>query len=114
LHADVNKSSQQVGKVYNLTSNLTLSQTITNVSNAIEVVFPVSTYNISSISCIQNGINVTCLKYFDDTNHLCVNFTPFCSTCPPGTVINFIITNLINPSFINTDNQLVIINTRTT
>jgi hypothetical protein len=44
---------------------------------------------------------------------LYISFPPPCSSCPALTVISFVISNLINPAYINKDNQMITINTRT-
>lgn len=86
---------------------------ISNSLNTIEVVLPNSDFNLSSIICIVNGTNSNFNRRIDDKKKLYISFPPPCSSCPALTVISFVISNLINPAYINKDNQMITINTRT-
>jgi hypothetical protein len=111
LNVYVSKTSQQVSTAYNLTCNLTLSQMISSLQNFIEVILPGYDDNLSSIGCFQNGTNINCSPKFDNSSQLHITFPPPCLSCPPLTVISIVVSNLINPAFINNKNQQVIVNT---
>lgn len=107
LNGSLTKTSQQVSTPYNLTCSLTVGQILnanSNNNNSIEIVLPASNYNLSTVVCIQGGTNLNCSKSYDSLNQLHISFIPPCSPCAVGTILTFAVTNLVNPSFINTAN----------
>lgn len=106
LIANVSKNSTVIESSFTLSSNITLSQSLNVSSDLIQVTLPPSNYyNLTAIQCVVSSNVVPCSKTYDSfTSNLLITFAPPCSSiCNASTIIQFMINNLINPSFINDD-----------
>jgi len=111
LNANPTKNITQVSTNYKLTVSLTLGVALTQ-SDFVKVIFPQASYNNSAIVCISGGINIACNVNTDPvTNNLTVSLAPPCSQCSAGASLSFAIDGLVNPSFINTYSQSIVIQT---
>jgi hypothetical protein len=87
---------------------MTLSQNLNVSTDKIAVVLPPSSlYNLSMINCSSASINLNCLLDTDSESNLVISFSPPCVNCSASSQVSFIIDNLVNPSFINNQTQII-------
>lgn len=111
LNTSLQKNSSQVDSTYKLTVNLTLQITLQS-SDIIKVILPQANYLLSSIVCSSAGITLTCSSAIDNsTGNLTISMSPPCSQCTSGSSLSFTIDGLINPSFVSSYSQAIVVQT---
>lgn len=112
MSVTINKTASEVDKLFNMSCEIILTQSLNLSNNYIEIVLPSITYNLTSIQCVSAGQNLACNKTYDSTQQLYIKFAPPCTVCTSGSSLKFSIVGLQNPSFINEANQQITVNTR--
>jgi hypothetical protein len=90
-----------------------LSQNLNISTDKIVVVLPPSGfYNLSMIVCSSSSINLNCSSQIDSLSNLIITLNPPCVNCTANSQISFTIDNLVNPSFINNQTQIIYVQTK--
>lgn len=90
-----------------------MSQNLNISTDKIVVVLPPSGfYNLSMIVCSSSSINLNCSSQIDSLSNLIITLNPPCVNCTANSQISFTIDNLVNPSFINNQTQIIYVQTK--